>query len=841
MSGRLARLTRHRAATVAAATLLLWAAGEGMAAAADPNDGSVLGPLHVNSSEGVPLDHYELDPLEQAEVVQRDAGEDQDPAYMGTSTAGFATMIRNFLASGAFALARTVTGFACWVIDEVYSFPIIDKLAGPAERISASYEQNIIGPLGIAGAALAWAFVFGLIMIMRGKVARGAGELLLSVLISAVTATTLVQPLTFLGYEGPVQQTQRAALEAAVITTEAGHAGPKTITGPCALMHGAARDYCLSQEEKRAADTDTDRAEQCDLLMAQARELCLSGEQVRKPSDVSGPITRTLTDSLVVQPYMLLQYGRVLEKDDPLYQAHHKLITFENRVPEGDANPCRLLSRTAKQYCERQFTAGNPGFDELEKAGPEGKAVMKRMMSPDWDKVLGALLVLVAAIIVALVVVAMAFALIAAQFGCVIAAIGAVVVFPVAILPGPGRGLLWRWLGYLAGCMLVLIATALFIPLFGIAAQTVLTGSHSSLLERLLLLDGLVLTALVMYKRIVRGSRTFGARIAQRLSYARIGGSHLMGGNAADTAAAFSALGMGATHGSSAHATLLGRSGFAAEASDAVRSGLAPFRLGLRGAHAVLIGPKRPRVKPAAVGPDGKPLPPATPKKKPATGGPNGQKPSDTDASPGEQTTSPSDTPQDRPARTEGVVPAGARLEAALRTTRAGRVLATTAKLAYHSTIGLPAAWNRGAHAVSNRAVALGEELGRQRDHYEGTYRRWASDTSAGLGLGRPDTTDTDHAPADRTYPATHTTTTTPPQPSTTPAQPSTTPAQPSTTPAQPSTTPAQPSTTPPLPAAPPRPIGPPLPVGPPRPIGPPRPTTPPLPPAPPATPGSDS
>ncbi|MFF5505846.1 hypothetical protein [Streptomyces roseolus] len=841
MSNPATRLTRHRAAAVTAATLLLWAAGEGIAAAADPdpNGGSVLGPLYVNSSEGVPLDHYELDPMEQAQQVLQDAPEDQDPAYMGTGVMGFGAMIRNFLASGAFALARTVTGFACWVIDEVYQFPVIDKLAGPAERISASYEQNIIGPLGIAGATLAWAFVFGLVMIMRGKVARGAGELLLSLLISAVTATSLVQPLTFLGYDGPVQQTQRAALEAAVITTEAGNAGPKVITGPCVHMHAQARDFCLRQEEKRAADSEKDRTEQCDLLMAQAREMCLSGEQIRKPSDVSGPITRTLTDSLVVQPYMLLQYGRVLEKNDPLYPAHQKLVTSENRIPEGDANPCSKLSTQAKRICENQYTAGNPGFEALEKAGPEGQAVIKRMTSPDWDKVLGALLVLIAAIIVALVVAAMAFALIAAQFGCVIAAIGAIAVFPIAILPGPGRGLLWRWLGYLAGCMLVLVATALFIPLFGIAAQTVLDGSHTSLLERLLLLDGLVLTALVMYKRIVRGSRTFGARIAQRLSYARIGGSHLMGGNAADTAAAFSALGMGATHTSPAHAGLLGRSGFAAEASDAVRSGLAPFRLGLRGAHAVLIGPKRPRVKPAAVGPDGKPLPPATPKKKPATGGPNGQTPPEgtpSDTPPGEQTNSPSPAPQDRPARREGVVPAGARLEAALRTTRAGRVLATTAKVAYHSTIGLPAAWNRGAHAVSSRAVALGEELGRQRDHYEGTYRRWASDTSAGLGFGRP---DTDHGPADRTYPATHTTGT--------PAQPSTTPAQSSTASAQSSTAtpplPAAPSRPigPPLPVAPPRPIGPPLPVGPPRPIGPPRPTTPPLPPAPPATPGSDS
>ncbi|MGW5002513.1 hypothetical protein ACWEP8_33190 [Streptomyces hydrogenans] len=843
MSGRLARATRHRALIVIAAALTLWAAGAGIAAAADPNGGSVLGPLYVNSSEGVPLDHYELDPLEQAQEVLQDAPEDQDPAYLGTSTAGFGAMIRNFLSSGTFALSRTVTGFACWVIDQVYHFPIIDRLAGPAERVSASYEQNIIGPLGIAGAALAWAFVFGLILVMRGRVARGAGELLLSLLISAVTATTLVQPAVFLGYEGPVQQTQRAALEAAVITTEAGNAGPKVITGPCALVHGDGRDFCLRQEEERAAAAaKQDRAKNCELLMGQAREFCLSGEKVVKPGDVSVPITRTLTDSLVVQPYMLLQYGRVLEKDDPLYKAHQKLVTSENRIPEGDANPCRKLSTQAKRICESQYTSGNPGFDELEKAGPEGQAVIKRMTSPDWDKVMGALLVLIAAIIIALVVVAMAFALIAAQFGCVIAAIGAVAVFPIAILPGPGRGVLWRWLGYLAGCMLVLVATAVFIPLFGIAARAVLAGSSGSLLERLLLLDGLVLTALVMYKRIVRGSRTIGARLAQRMSYAKVGGSHFMGGGAAETAAAFSALGIGGTHGSPAHASLLGRSGFAAEAADAARGSLVPFQLGLRAAHTVLIGPKRPFVKPEAVGPDGNPLPPTKPKPKekntapqdtapqdaPATGSPdNVPLPSTTpsDTPPGDPTTSPSDAPPESPTAQQGVVPAGARLEAALRTTRAGRVLATTTKVAYRSTFGLPATWNRVARGTGTRATALASELGRQRDHYENVGRRWASDSRAGLGLGRPSSeTPTTDTPAGRTYPATNTTT-----PSSTPALGSGSGSQPRNSQATGTgggpAAPARP-TTPPQPSTPPRPIGPPLPIGPPPPTTPPTPPT---------------
>ncbi|MFE7602411.1 hypothetical protein [Streptomyces sp. NPDC057494] len=752
-------LTRHRAAAVMALTLLLWAAAQGIAEAADTSGGGaggILGPLNVTSSEGVPIDRYELDPMEQAqEAGGSPENQDSGPVYGGMDSVG--ATVRTFLASGLFALSRTATGLACWLIDQVYRFPVIEKLTGPAQHISDAYQSDIIGPLGLAGITLTWAFVFGLVMIMRGRAARGAGELLLSLLISALTATTVVQPTVLLGHDGPVQQTQRAALEAATITTNAGNTRPRLVTGPCAVLHGGALEACLRQDETRTAD-ERDRNTRCEPLTGAARQACLSDEKPLNAADVSLPITRTLTDTLVVQPYMLLQYGRVLDNDDPLYKAHTTLIATKKHP---DTSSCSELAGVGKEMCENTAAHLNPGLSELDNAGPEGKAVIDRMMAPDWDKVLGALLVLIAAIIIVLVVVAMALALIAAQFGCVLAAIGAVVVFPIAILPGPSRALLWKWLGYLAGCMLILIATALFIPLFGIAAQAVLADSTSTLLERLLILDGLVLTALVMYKRIARASRAAGTRLAQRMSYAKTGGSHLMGGTAADTAAAFSALGITGNAGSPTHTTLLARSGFTAEALDAARGPLAPFHLGLKAAHTALIGPKHPATKPAAVGPDGRPLPTAqttptsgtttTATTTPAPGGPSSataRVPRAPHTRPinGRHTPTPTHTPThakpDQEQAQQGVVPAGARLEAALRTTRGGRALVATSKIAYHSTLGLPATWNRATRTAGTQASALGAELGRQREHYRGARQRWAADTRAGLGFGRtPDET----------------------------------------------------------------------------------------------------
>lgn len=725
----------RRAATAATITLLLWAAGTTIAYAADggPDSGGLLGPLNVQSSEGAPLNRYELDP---AVTLPETAGHPAaDPSIIGVATSpgdGVMDAVRRFLASGLFALARTVTGFACWLIDWVYRFPVMDKLSSPAQKLSDAYESQIIGPLGLAGLLLAWAFVFGLVTAMRGRVARGAGEILLTLLIAGVSATAVVQPAMLLGYDGPIQQTQRAALEAATLTANSGQL-PKP-TSPCDAIVGPAQTACL-QNQPRPGTTPQpkpDRTKQCANIVGPARDTCLHGERPLNAADVSKPITRTLTDTLVVQPYMLLQYGRTIEQDSRLYTVHKN---FFNPPPAPKDHSCGWLTGTARILCEAEAT-GDTRFlgraSEFKKLGPEGEAVAAHMQNTDWDKVLGAALVLVAALVITLIIFTMAMVLIAAQFGCVIAATGTVVVLTLALLPGPSRGLLWRWLGYLASSMLTLFAIAVFIPLFGIGARALLADSNTPLLERLFLLDGLAITALVMHRRIIRGTSQIGQRMANRMRYSKIGGSHTMGENAAATAAAFSSLGFnGGAARSPAHAALLtrqtgGAAQFTAEALTESRKALMPLAVGMRAAHSVLIGPKRPPAIPEPVGPDGLVLPPGRRTAADRTGAAattteTGTRPSDPSAT----------ETQEQETGRPPLIPAVSRLEASLRRTRSGRVLVRTTKAAYYSTVGLPATWTRVRRFGGQISRDLHTELGHQRNHYGRVAERWADDTAA--------------------------------------------------------------------------------------------------------------
>ncbi|MFB7036704.1 hypothetical protein ACFCVS_19645, partial [Bacillus altitudinis] len=147
---------------------------------------------------------------------------------------------------------------------------------------------------------------------------------------------------------------------------------------------------------------------------------------------------------------------------------------------------------------------------------------------------------------------------------------------------------------------------------------------------------------------------------------------------------------------------------------------LMPLALGMRAAHTVLIGPKRPPVRPEPVGPDGLPLPPGHHPGTDRTG----------TAAPG--------TAEDtgRPP----LIPAGSRLEASLRRTRAGRVLVGTTKTAFYSTVGLPATWTRVRRFGSAVSRDLHTELGLQRTHYGRVAGRWLDDTAAAFSSSpRPD------------------------------------------------------------------------------------------------------
>ncbi|MFK0016954.1 hypothetical protein [Streptomyces sp. NPDC091027] len=575
-------------------TVVFLVTNTAVAAAADGSGagGGLLGPLDIITPEGVPLSAYQLEssssaPTTPAKRVERVVG----GAGGAFDLAGEA---QRLLLGGLFTAVRLLVGVSAWLAQFVFDFPLLHLLADPAQLLASAYERHVVGALGLEGLLLAWAFVFGLVLAVRGRAAKGLGEIAKTLLVAALAASAFIRPDFLLGEDGPLQQTHQVAIEVASITTASYFDTPARGGRPCDTAVGPAHDACVSEQ----ANAKT----------------------------VTGPIQDALTDALIVKPYMLIQYGRILnpEKSDEkdAFGAHLKWLAGNVGEAADDGNgPCSLLdgpSKTycedhqkrqkedpctdvigpAKKYCQRNGEdegEGRTGFSQLLKdlkdAGPVGKSAAAYAEKPSWDRVWAVLALLIAVIVIVLMVISMAVVMLGAQGACAAAAAAGPIVWVLAMLPGPSRMLLRRWLGVFIVSALVAFMAAMALPLFGIAVDALLADSEpDQLMERLLLVDALALAFLVMHRRVLRAAAGFGAALAMR---GRAAGSGSGGGGPQNPGKGHLAALSDGTGLPMNPGRLVG---------DAVaegRRGIAPLALALNGAHSVLIGP-RPAQHPAA-------------------------------------------------------------------------------------------------------------------------------------------------------------------------------------------------------------------------------------------------
>ncbi|MFI0772601.1 hypothetical protein ACH4TQ_48260 [Streptomyces sp. NPDC021218] len=490
------------------------------AAAADgkgEDGGGLLAPLNIRTGEGAPLNRYEL-------------GAD------GGKVTNVGGQVRTLLLGGLFTLVRLMVGLACWLIKTAFDFPLLKLLLRPAQQVSDEYNKIVVDTLGLKGLLLSWAFVFGLILFQRGKVGRGLGEIMLTLMIAAIAASSLIRPDYLLGRHGPLEQTHQAAMEVTQITVDS-HWGDGSSDDPCNMVMGPIQDACKKTDVHAAS--------------------------------VAQPIQDVLTDVLVVKPYQLLQYGRILDPKDPgdkkAYAAHLKWVRgkeYDTAAKRAErekvckAEPAPLTGR-ALEYCLRgesrreatlheigdtiklktdPLSALNPSetdFDDfmkdMEDAGDTGKAAAAYAENPTWDRVGAVLLLLIAVILITALASTMALVLLGAQGADVGAAAVGGVALVWGMLPGPSRMVVWRWASIFLISVLLMFVTASFLPAFGIGVDAVLTNGPDLMVERLLLVDALALAALAFHRRLLRGASEFGSRMAMRMRYAKVGGTHLPG------------------------------------------------------------------------------------------------------------------------------------------------------------------------------------------------------------------------------------------------------------------------------------------------------------------------
>ncbi|MFD9725959.1 hypothetical protein [Streptomyces sp. NPDC059072] len=768
------RGTLRSAGFVALVIVVFLVTNTSVAAAADGTgaSGGLLGALDIRTSEGVPLSGYQL----EASTAPPTVGQQIANVVTGGLSFDVVAEVQRLVLSGLFTLVRLLVGLCCWLIGFIFKFPLLRLLTDPAQTLADAYQRHVVNALGLPALLLAWAFVFGLIAFARGKVGQGLGEIALTLVIAALAASAFVRPDYLLGKDGPLDQTQQAAIEVASITTASYFDTPGRGGRPCDTAVGPAHDVCVKEQ----ADAKT----------------------------VTTPIQNALTDALVVKPYMLLQYGRVLDpkkKDEAdAYKAHRKWVQANAAVdkparPPKENDPCGLLDGPSKEYCEAQ----NPGTDtstnegcslltgsakgyceaqagstdpskcdgvigplkedckraitegskrraagdasfpglikDLSKAGPVGVAAASYAEKPSWDRVWSVVALLIAVLVVSLMIVSMAVVMLGAQGADAAAAAAGPVAWVWAMLPGPSRMLLWRWVGVFVVSALTSFVAAMALPLFGIAVDALLAGADpGQMMERLVLVDALAIGFLVMHRRILAGAAGFGGRMATRMRFAKIGGTHLRGDGSEFGASL-------AMHGPTARAGmggLTGGIGFSAvhgafgarlrslgsltaltdgtgmpfspgrllgDATAEGRRGIAPLAIALRAAHTALIGPK-PATHPAAA-------------QLHAHAANGGRSPSG--AGSGEMVVDQwtgeilHDPATDRPLL-------GSRIHAHASRLRGYRIAARTARTAYGTTVGLPRNLHRARATGSEYAQDAVQQLRVSANHLREDGHAWA-------------------------------------------------------------------------------------------------------------------
>lgn len=195
-----------------------------------------------------------------------------------------------FLTNAFFTFAQVLVGAQVWMLNWAFSFGAAKALLGPAGTIAGAYQQQVIGRLGLTGVVLTFAAFWCGGMILRGRTSRGAGELAVSVVISALAGTLLASPATLLlASGGLLGQTRDTAMSLASITATGG-----------------------------ASDSQT-------------------------PAQAAGPLDSTLTASFVAQPYQLLNFGTLMDAPSVPAGCRAAYVQIVQGGPWGDAGTPRNL------------------------------------------------------------------------------------------------------------------------------------------------------------------------------------------------------------------------------------------------------------------------------------------------------------------------------------------------------------------------------------------------------------------------------------------------------------------------------------------------------------------
>ncbi|MFJ8752297.1 hypothetical protein ACIREO_23620 [Streptomyces sp. NPDC102441] len=431
-----------------------------------PTDGSdgLLQPFNVKDKDGVPISAYSVD---------ADTGDWND----------IDLKIWNLLSQFFFGIAKWFVGFASWLIDWALNFGLAKILVKPADDIATSLRDQVINRLGLPGLFLLFSGVYAAWHILFKNRSRGFAEAGMSLVVAAIATTVLLSPAQVL-----------------LGTHDQPSPGGSTMLLSDEGLIGQAKDLSLE---------------------VSAVVLSQDPEGDTKPENVSKPITDALVDAFIVKPTQLMLYGKTF--NDPKCSkafAEASLVKYNFEQMGINFFEANRLNPTGEATYAAQLKNAGEHFTKVCKV-KDGDA--KKASA---DMTFSAAFVALAAIIVSVLMVLVTGTFLVSQGWLAFEAMKGHWALAAGILPGGGRGVLWRWVSAIIKAILGVILAILFLAIFIVVIVALLDADTGEILAvKFICLDLAAVAGLVGQKKIKETAKQVSVNLNRRLANARVGGS----------------------------------------------------------------------------------------------------------------------------------------------------------------------------------------------------------------------------------------------------------------------------------------------------------------------------
>lgn len=434
-----------------------------------------------------------------------------------------------------------------WGLGFALEFGAATTLLTPVRELIDVY-QSFVDQLGLVPLALMLCvFWFGL-AALRGRVGRGAVEIILSFVLVVVLGGVLAAPgQVLLGEEGMLGRARDIGALVAVLPLQ----DPQvTACAPAPSSEDAEQvDGCAPGQSPPPAPTAAEpevlrwivQTWLVDMYVRQPHQYLVYGQRLDCPMGLrvrDGPADDPPADGGCRPHPCLDRYNQILRTNSAEVEERIRATREPSDGPEeppelglGDdlgVPPVEPWSEPDSylhdmMHPERDWYAQDGG------CGEDGRELAAYNDSGDWGRVGMAILVLVALLVLAVyLAAAVLLPLIVGQVMVALLAVALVFVLPVALLGGGARQVLWKWFGLLLAALLLIVMSLVGLSLMLVTTDLLLRGNWHLSVSLLL-----VCVSAVVFLRVQRGLLSggmaggvgAGAALAARSSGGSSGGS----------------------------------------------------------------------------------------------------------------------------------------------------------------------------------------------------------------------------------------------------------------------------------------------------------------------------